>query len=48
MAVDGGEGVAMARAELPDLMLMDMSLPVDERLGGHAAIRADTAKGTCP
>jgi CheY-like chemotaxis protein len=28
LAVDGGEGVAMARAESPDLILMDMSLPV--------------------
>jgi two-component system cell cycle response regulator DivK len=28
IAVDGAEGVAMARANLPDLVLMDMSLPV--------------------
>ncbi len=28
IAVDGGEGVAVARAEMPDLILMDMSLPV--------------------
>ena len=28
VAVDGGEGVAMARSEAPDLILMDMSLPV--------------------
>jgi len=28
MAVDGGGGVAMARANKPDLILMDMSLPV--------------------
>jgi CheY-like chemotaxis protein len=27
LAVDGGEGVAMARAQAPDLILMDMSLP---------------------
>jgi CheY-like chemotaxis protein len=27
-AVDGGEGVEMARSEAPDLILMDMSLPV--------------------
>jgi two-component system cell cycle response regulator DivK len=27
-ALDGEEGVAVARAELPDLILMDMSLPV--------------------
>ncbi len=28
LAVDGGEGVAMALSELPDLILMDMNLPV--------------------
>jgi CheY-like chemotaxis protein len=28
VAVDGGEGVAMTRSEAPDLILMDMSLPV--------------------
>ena len=27
-AVDGQQGVALARSELPDLILMDMSLPV--------------------
>jgi two-component system cell cycle response regulator DivK len=28
IAVDGGEGLAKAQAESPDLILMDMSLPV--------------------
>jgi CheY-like chemotaxis protein len=28
MALDGGAGVDMARREVPDLILMDMSLPV--------------------
>ncbi len=28
IAVDGEQGVAMARSESPDLILMDMSLPV--------------------
>ena len=28
MAFDGGAGLAMARSEAPDLILMDMSLPV--------------------
>lgn len=28
LAVDGGEGVAMALSERPDLILMDMNLPV--------------------
>ncbi|MBI5367303.1 MAG: response regulator [Planctomycetes bacterium] len=34
MAVDGGQGVAMAQSERPDLILMDLSLPV---LDGWAA-----------
>jgi CheY-like chemotaxis protein len=36
MAVDGGQGVAMAQSERPDLILMDMSLPV---LDGWAATK---------
>lgn len=28
LAVDGAEGVALAKSERPDLILMDMSLPV--------------------
>ena len=36
IAVDGGEGVAMAHSHNPDLILMDMSLPV---LDGWEATR---------
>src|SRR5437588_6477373 len=44
LAVDGGEGVAKADSEAPDLILMDMSLPV---LNGWEATRKirETEKG---
>lgn len=36
IAVDGQQGIELAQAEMPDLILMDMSLPV---LDGWAATR---------
>ena len=36
-AVDGQQGVDMAHSEKPDIILMDMSLPVMDGWGGHQA-----------
>ncbi|MBI3269485.1 MAG: response regulator [Planctomycetes bacterium] len=44
LAVDGGQGVAMAQSEKPDLILMDMSLPV---LDGWAATQQIKALPAC-
>jgi CheY-like chemotaxis protein len=41
LAVDGGEGVEAARAQAPDLVLMDMSLPVLDGWEATRQIKAD-------
>ncbi|HEX2573615.1 MAG TPA: response regulator [Polyangia bacterium] len=41
LAVDGDEGVAMARSETPDLILMDISLPNKDGWTATREIKAD-------
>jgi len=48
MAVDGGQGVAMAASEKPDLILMDMSLPVMDGWEATRRVKADAATSTIP
>ena len=45
IAVDGAEGVAMATADIPDLVLMDMSLPIMDGWEATRTLKAnpDTA-----
>lgn len=44
IAVDGAEGIEMSRSEAPDLILMDMSLPVTD--GWEATRRIKSEEGT--
>ena len=48
MAVDGAEGVDMARSESPDLVLMDMGLPVMDGWTATRHIKADPATAQIP
>ena len=41
LAVDGGQGMAMARSVAPDLILMDMSLPVLDGWDATRQLKAD-------
>jgi two-component system cell cycle response regulator DivK len=48
IAVDGGAGVAQAKSEQPDLILMDMSLPVLDGWDATRQIKADPTTATIP
>jgi two-component system, cell cycle response regulator DivK len=48
MAVDGAEGIAAAKAENPDLVLMDMSLPVVDGWEATRRLKADAATRSIP
>jgi CheY-like chemotaxis protein len=45
VAVDGGQAVAMAASENPDLILMDMSLPVMDGLEATRQVKAGAVAG---
>lgn len=47
-AVDGAAGVALTRAEQPDLVLMDMSLPIMDGWEATRRLKADAATQNIP
>ena len=48
IALDGGAGVAMATSEKPDLILMDMSLPVMDGWTATRRVKEDAATRHIP
>lgn len=48
IAVDGAVGVALAKSEQPDLILMDMSLPVLDGWDATKQIKADATTAHIP
>ena len=48
MAEDGAQGVAMARSDLPELILMDMSLPVMSGWDATRQLKSDEATKAIP
>ena len=47
-AMDGQQGVALARSEQPDIILMDMSLPVIDGWEATRRVKADDATRSVP
>lgn len=48
MAVDGQQGVEMATSSTPDIILMDMSLPVMDGWAATAQVKADPNTARIP
>src|SRR5271154_4308408 len=48
MAVDGQQGVALATSEVPDLILMDMDLPIIEGWEATRQVKAGGVTGAIP
>jgi len=48
VALDGAQGVAMARSETPDLILMDMSLPVLSGWDATKRLKEDPGTDSIP
>lgn len=48
IAVDGAEGVRLARTEMPDLILMDMNLPEVDGWEATRRIKADATTRNIP
>jgi len=48
LAMDGEEGIAKARSERPDLILMDMSLPIKDGWETTAELKSDVEMKKIP
>jgi two-component system cell cycle response regulator DivK len=48
LAVDGAQGVALARADMPELILLDMSLPVMDGWQAARALKSIAATRAIP